>query len=105
MKRFLSIALSLCLALGCFAAASAETTVYEGSSQGFASPVGVKVTLEDGKVVGLEVDDSAETYATLAGIAREDSVDKVVAAILEAGTPEGVDAACGATYTASAVLV
>ena len=104
MKRFLSIALSLCLALGCFAAASAETTVYEGSSQGFASPVGVKVTLEDGKVVGLEVDDSAETYATLAGIAREDSVDKVVAAILEAGTPEGVDAACGATYTASAVL-
>ena len=51
----------------------------------------------------LTVDDSAETYPT-AGIDRAASVEKLIAAILEAGTTEGVDTATGATFTSTAVV-
>ena len=103
MKRLVCLLLSLCMVLGCMAFASADATVYEGAAQGFGSQVRVTVTVEDGKVTGLEVDDSGETYS-LIGVAREDSVEKLISAILEAGTGEGLDAATGATFTSSAVL-
>ena len=101
MKKLVALFLTLCLLLGCASFASAETKT--ASAQGFGSEVKVTVTVEDGKIVGLEIDDSAETYPQ-AGFNREDTVDKLAAAILEAGTYEGVDTFTGATVTQTAVL-
>ena len=103
MKKFLCLLLTAAMLMGVLSVASAEQTVYTGTSKGFASDVTVTVTLEDGKVVALDVDDSGESY-TLAGIQRENSVDKLVEAILAAGGTEGVDATTGATFTSTAVL-
>ena len=103
MKRLLSLLLA-CMMLVCAASfASAEQSTYTGTAKGFGSDVKVTVTLDDGKVVGLDVDDSQETY-TLAGIARENTVDKLIAAILDQGNIDGIDATTGATFTSSAVL-
>ena len=90
MRKALSLLLALSLALTAVSFAFAEPSVYTGSAKGFNSDVTVKVTIEDGKVIDLEVDDAAETY-TAAGIKREDSVDKLIAAIKEAGTADGID--------------
>ena len=97
MRRIIALFLSLCLLLGLAGTAAAEPEVYTGTAKGFASDVTVTVVMEDGKVIGLEVDDAGETYESLAGIKRADSVDKVIDAIIEAGTSEGVDAHSGAT--------
>jgi fumarate reductase flavoprotein subunit len=103
MKRLLSLLLA-CMMLVCAASfASAEQSTYTGTAKGFGSDVKVTVTLDGGKVVGLDVDDSQETY-TLAGIARENTVDKLIAAILDQGNIDGIDATTGATFTSSAVL-
>ena len=70
MKKLVALLLSLCLAFGMLAVASAETKT--GSAQGFGSEVKVTVTVEDGKITAIDVDDSGETYP----VAREDSVEK-----------------------------
>ena len=101
MKKLVSLLVCLCMVLGL--SAIAEGGAITGSAQGFASQVGVEFTVEDGKITALTVDDSGETYPT-AGIAREDSVEKLIAAILEAGSTEGVDVATGATFTSTAVV-
>ena len=101
MKKLIALFLSLCLVLGCMAFASAETKT--ASAQGFASTVTVTAGVEDGKITSLEVDDSGETYP-MAGIVRENSVQKAIDAILAAGTAEGVDAKTGATFTSGAVI-
>ena len=101
MKKLVSLLLCLCMLLGLSAVAEGGTLT--GSAQGFASQVGVEFTVEDGKITSLIVDDSGETYPT-AGIAREDSVEQLIAAILEAGTTEGVDVTTGATFTSTAVV-
>ena len=103
MRKMLSFLLACAMLLSVVSFAAAEPTTYTGSSTGFASDVNVTVTLEDGKVTGLEVDDSGETY-TLAGIAREDTVEKLISAILEQGNIDGLDATTGATFTSTAVL-
>ena len=102
MKKLLSLLLAAAMLLSTAAVAVSETVYYESSAQGFASQVKVKVSLEGGKVVGLEVDDSGETYTTF-NIKREDSVEKYIAAVLEAGTYEGVDVKTGATFPCTAV--
>ena len=102
MKRLLSLLLALTMATGLVTAASAETVYYEGSAQGFGSQVKSSVSLEGGKIVALEVDDSGETYP-LAKISRADTVEKYIAAVLEAGTCEGVDTTTGATFTCNAI--
>ena len=61
MKKLVALFLSLCLVLGMTAFASAEAKT--ASAQGFGSEVKVEVTVEDGKVTALTVDDSVETYA------------------------------------------
>jgi len=101
MKKTLALLLALCLVLGTAAVASAETIT--GSAQGFASEVKVEATVEDGRITALTVDDSNESYAT-AGIKREDSVEKLISAILESGTIDGVDTSTGATFTSKAVV-
>ena len=98
MKKTVALLLSFCLLFSMLAVASAETKT--GSAQGFGSEVKVTVTVEDGKITGLEVDDSGETYP----VAREDSVEKVIAAIIEANGTDGVDAKTGATFTCGAII-
>ena len=98
MKKLVALFLSLCLVLGCMAIASAETKT--ASAQGFGSTVTVTAEVEDGKIVGLEVDDSGESYP----VAREDSVEKVIADIIAKGGTEGVDVNTGATFTCTAVV-
>lgn len=102
MKKVFSLLLCLCMLLSCMAIAEGAQTL-TGSAKGFASDVGVEFTVEDGKITSLTVDDSGETYPT-AGIDRAESVEKLIAAILEAGTTEGVDASTGATFTSTAVI-
>ncbi len=98
MKKLVALLLSLCLVLGMVAFASAEEKT--ASAQGFGSEVKVTVTVEDGKITAIDVDDSGETYP----VARADSVEKVIAAIIEANGTEGVDAKTGATFTCTAVI-
>ena len=102
-RSLMALLLVAMLCFGMVGGAYAEQTTYTGSAQGFGSEVTVEVTLEDGKVVGLTVDDSGESYPS-AGISREDSVDKLIAAILEQGGIEGIDASTGATFTSTAIL-
>ena len=102
MNRIVALLTVLCMLLGCVAFAEGADTL-TASAQGFASDVAVEVTVEDGKITALTVDDSAETYPT-AGIDRAASVEKLIAAIVEAGTTEGVDTATGATFTSTAVV-
>ena len=101
MKKLVALLLSLCLAFGMLAVASAETKT--GAAQGFAGEVKVEVTVEDGKIIDLVVDDSGETYPT-AGFDRAETVEKLIEAIKAAGTIEGVDTVTGATVTQKAIL-
>ena len=100
MKRFtVSLAVMICVVM----AGVSYASVYTGTARGFGSDVTAEVTVEGGKVTGLKVDDSGETY-TMAGVTREGSVEKVIDAILKAGSTEGVDATSGATFTSKAVI-
>ena len=103
MKKLVALFLFLCLVLGMTAFATAEAEVKTASAQGFGSEVKVEVTVEDGKVTALTVDDSGETY-TLAGFVRAETVEKLIDAIVAAGGVDGVDTVAGATVTQKAVL-
>ena len=98
MKKLVALLLSLCLAFGMLAVASAETKT--GAAQGFGSEVKVTVTVEDGKITAIDADDSGESYP----VARADSVEKVIAAIIEANGTDGVDVNTGATFTCTAIV-
>ena len=60
MKKFASILLSMLMATGAIAAASAET--YTGTAQGIGE-VSVTLTVEDGKITAAEVVGEGETRA------------------------------------------
>ena len=98
-KQSLLLAVIICFVMAGVSFAS----VYTGTSRGFGSDVKAEVTIEGGKVTGLVVDDSGETY-TMANVTREGSVERVIADILKAGSTEGVDATSGATFTSKAVI-
>ena len=98
MKKLVSLLLSFCLLFGCLAVASAETKTAD--VMGFGNTITVTAEVEDGKIVALDVDDSSQTYP----VAREDSVEKVIAAILEQGNADGVDVHTGATITCTAIV-
>ena len=105
MKKLMSLVLALCLVLSCTSFAFADADVRTAAAQGFASQVNVEVTVEDGKVTGLTVDDSSETYFNPPlNLKKEDTVGKVVEAILAAGGTDGVDVKTGATFTSQAVV-
>ncbi|MCR4876441.1 MAG: FMN-binding protein [Clostridiales bacterium] len=98
MKKFAAFFLCLCLAVSLAAPASAEPITAQ--AQGFGSIVKVTVTYDGDKIVALEVDDSGETYP----VPRADSVEKVIAAIIEANGTTGVDTKTGATATCNAIV-
>ncbi len=102
MKKLVSLLLALTMLISVATVSTADTVMFEGSAQGFGSMVKVRVNLENRKIVGLEVDDSGETY-TLAGIKREESVEPFIAAVLEAGSADDVDVHTGATFTCTAI--
>ena len=56
MKKIVALFLCFCLVFGMTAIASAETKT--ASAQGFGSEVKVELTIEDGKITDLKVDDS-----------------------------------------------
>lgn len=100
LKRYLSLLLvaAMCLAI---IPASAETITYTGTAAGFGGQdVTAEVVVEDGKVVGLTIDDSTQSYQ-LNGV---ENLQPLVDAILAAGSAEGVDVVSNATVTSTAVL-
>ena len=101
MKKYVALLLAAVMCLS--AVPVLAETEYTGTAKGFGSDVKVTFSVEDGKITALDVDDSGETY-TLAGIQREDSVEKVIAEILAAGTTEGVDVNSTATFTSTAIV-
>ena len=84
------------------AAALAVTGVCEaltGEAEGFGGPVQAVVTVEDGKIVALDLTGKDETPA-IGGAALEPLKE----AILAAGTVDGVEAVSGATWTSNGVF-
>jgi uncharacterized protein with FMN-binding domain len=80
-------------------AASYVDGTYTATETGLLSDVTVTVTITGGQLAAIEADASGETPA-LGGAAAE----SLTAAILAAGTTDGVDEVSGATYTSTAVL-
>lgn len=102
MKKIVALILSLCLVIGCTAISLADAEQRTASAPGFMDAmVTVTVTVEDGKITALEVDDSTQSYA--AGTPVK-SMEPLITAIKEKGTAEGVDVLTGATYTSQAIL-
>ena len=103
MKKLVALLLSFCLLFGMLAVASADAETRTGAAQVFGSEVKVTVTVEDGKITALDVDDSGETY-TLGGFDRAETVETLIEAIVAAGTVDGVATVAVAAATQKAVL-
>ena len=81
-RSLFSLVIVLLICFGIAAAAGAEQTTYSGKADGFGGqPVTAEVILEGGKVVGLTVDDSTQSYK-LNGV---ESIQPLVDAIIAAG--------------------
>mgnify|MGYP002551454344 CR=1 FL=1 len=96
MKKFASILLSMLMATGAIAAASAET--YTGTAQGIGE-VSVTLTVEDGKITAAEVAGEGETK----GIGYEPCADGTFADAIVAAQGVDFDSISGATVTSNAV--
>ena len=96
MKKFASILLSMLMATGAIAAASAET--YTGTAQGIGE-VSVTLTVEDGKITAAEVVGESETK----GIGYEPCADGTFADAIVAAQGVDFDSISGATVTSNAV--
>ena len=96
MKKFASILLSMLMATGAIAAASAET--YTGTAQGIGE-VSVTLTVEDGKITAAEVVGENETK----GIGYEPCADGTFADAIVAAQGVDFDSISGATVTSNAV--
>ena len=72
---------------------------YEGTGKGMGGDVPVTVTVEGGKITAVEVGDNSETQ----GIGTN-AIEQLPAAIVEAGTTDGVDSVGGATVTSNAIF-
>lgn len=101
LRSLLSLLLAVTICIGMVSASSAEQTTYTGSADGFGGqPVTAEVVIEDGKVIGLTVDDSTQSYQ-MNGV---ENMRGLIDAILVAGSTEGVDTIAGATFTSAAIL-
>ena len=100
-KKGISVLLTMALALATPLYALAETIpangVYEGSANGMGGAVKVAVTVEDGKISGVEVLEHKET----AGIS-DPAIEQIPQAIVEAQSTD-VEAVTGATVTSEAI--
>lgn len=73
--------------------------VYTASAEGFGGPVTVQVTISGDTVTDISILSHDGETASYFARARQ-----VVSAILETGTPEGIDAVSGATYSSTGIL-
>lgn len=73
--------------------------VYTASAEGFGGPVTVQVTISGDSIADITVVSHAGETSSYFAKGR-----RVIATILETGTPEGVDAVSGATYSSTAIL-
>lgn len=73
--------------------------VYTASAQGFGGPVEVQVTITGGVITDITVGSHDGETTSYFSKAR-----RVISTILETGTPEGVDAVSGATYSSTGLL-
>ena len=73
--------------------------VYTASAQGFGGPVEVQVTITGGVIADITVGSHDGESTAYFSKAR-----RVISTILETGTPEGVDAVSGATYSSTGIL-
>ena len=100
-KKGISVLLTMALALATPLYALAETIpangVYEGSANGMGGAVKVAVTVEDGKISGVEVLEHKET----AGIS-DPAIEQIPQAIVEVQSTD-VEAVTGATVTSEAI--
>lgn len=100
-KKGISVLLTMALALATPLYAMAEAIpangVYEGSANGMGGAVKVAVTVEDGKISGVEVLEHKET----AGIS-DPAIEQIPQAIVEAQSTD-VEAVTGATVTSEAI--
>ena len=97
MKKFASVLLSMMLATGLAAGASAET--YTGTAQGMGGDVSVTLTVEDGKITAAEVVGENETK----GIGYEPCAEGTYAAAIVEAQGADIDNISGATVTTNAV--
>ena len=97
MKKFASVLLSMMLATGLAAGASAET--YTGTEQGMGGDVSVTLTVEDGKITAAEVVGENETK----GIGYEPCAEGTYAAAIVEAQGADIDNISGATVTTNAV--
>ena len=100
-KKGISVLLTMALAMATPLYAMAEAIpangVYEGSANGMGGALKVAVTVEDGKISGVEVLEHKET----AGIS-DSAIEKIPQAIVEAQSTD-VEAVTGATVTSDAI--
>ena len=100
-KKGISVLLTMALAMATPLYAMAEAIpangVYEGSANGMGGAVKVAVTVEDGKISGVEVLEHKET----AGIS-DPAIEQIPQAIVEAQSTD-VEAVTGATVTSDAI--
>lgn len=100
-KKGISVLLTMALAMATPLYALAETIpangVYEGSANGMGGAVKVAVTVEDGKISGVEVLEHKET----AGIS-DPAIEQIPQAIVDAQSTD-VEAVTGATVTSEAI--
>ena len=100
-KKGISVLLTMALAMATPLYAMAEAIpangVYEGSANGMGGAVKVAVTVEDGKISGVEVLEHKET----AGIS-DPAIEQIPQAIVDAQSTD-VEAVTGATVTSDAI--
>ena len=107
MKKIVSLVLALLMVVGMFAGCGTETEVEEGNEakvltgtgDGFGGQITATVTVEGEKITGLEIDAASETPEI-----ADAAVESLKAAILEAGSVEGIDVVAGATWTSNGVI-
>lgn len=106
MKRFITLVCATMLAVSCIAlagcggsGAALKDGTYTGvGTGGKKGDVTVQVTVSGGKISAVEVTDNQETPERL-----QLAKDKVIPAIIEKQSVDGVDAASGATMSSNAI--
>lgn len=96
MKRIISLVMCLAMLCTVFTGAMAET--YEGVGKGFGGEIKVSVTVEEGKLTGIEVLSHGES----AGIS-DPAFAKIPAAIIE-NQSVAVDAVAGCTFSSNGLI-
>ena len=94
MKKVLLLLVSLSLLF----ALSAQAEVLTGEADGFMGPIKVSVTVEDGKITAVTVDENAETPSI-----AEEALKAIPEAIVAANSAD-VEAVAGATFTSEGIM-